>query len=66
MRANHRIFPQKKMMGDGTHSIPHQGVMTVLISSSFLQTVDQFVFYAPQKNRTTTWAAKMRRNIDNG
>ena len=34
----------KKMMGDGTHSIPHQGVMTVLISSSFLLTVDQSAF----------------------
>ena len=31
----HSIFRKnQKMMGDGTHSIPHQGVMTVLISSS--------------------------------
>lgn len=45
------------MMGDGTHSIP---------PPRSYDRVDQFVFYAPQKNRTTTWAAKMRRNIDNG
>ncbi len=50
-------FCRKKMMGDGTHSIP---------PSRSYDRVDQFVFYAPQKNRTTTWAAKMRRNIDNG
>ena len=31
----------KKMMGDGTHSIPHQGVMTVLISSSFLRSAEE-------------------------
>ena len=31
----HSIFRKnQKTMGDGTHSIPHQGVMTVLISSS--------------------------------
>lgn len=57
MRANHRIFSQKK--NDGGRNAFHPPPRSY-------DRVDQFVFYAPQKNRTTTWAAKMRRNIDNG
>lgn len=57
MRAIHRTFLQKK--NDGGRNAFHP-------PSRSYDRVDQFVFYTPQKNRTTTWAAKMRRNIDNG
>lgn len=57
MRANHRTFLQKK--NDGGRNAFHPPPRSY-------DRIDQFVFYAPQKNRTTTWAARMRRNIDNG
>ena len=66
MRANHRIFLQKKNDGGRNAFHPPPRSYDRVDQFVFSTDVDQFVFYAPQKNRTTTWAARMRRNIDNG